>query len=213
MSIADPEPTRTSGAQGTRSPHSRRTIPARRRARSRDFSASLRRSAGQAARENCLRRRRRRKRPDLGHDDARPWFGDRQRRQSALGHEAANDAVVVAAGATSVFAALAGGGFMPRVLVMAAMIGVGLERSSSATGAGMRMPDAAERTSQHVANRYAAGSSAMVPARDHGARWPSRKRPQMQLSCMIIKTPPRQGQYKSDEKLVTIAPVLRLKPG
>jgi len=157
------------------------------------FSAERGRSAGQPARENRFRRRRRQKRPDLGDHDAGARLGDRKRRQGALGYETANDAIDVAGRTAFVVAALAGGAGMIRVLVAAAMLGAGFGSRSGAVRAGMAMPHAAERAGQHVADRYAPGSSAMVPARDHDALWL-----QMQLNCRIIRTGRRQGQYRSE---------------
>lgn len=164
-------------------------------ARARKQSGGSRRSAGESAGEKGDNRRRGSDRTNFGDDDARPGFGDRKRRESALRHEAADDAIVIARRAAFVFAALADVVFVAGVMVMRAMSGGGLGDGGSvafarvAPLAGVRMPHAAERAGQHVADRYGPGDSAMASARDHDALWL-----QMQSSCMIISRPRRQGQ-------------------
>ncbi len=112
---------------------------------------------------------------NFGDDDARPGFGDRKRRESALRHEAADDAIVVVRRAALVLAAMADFVFVPGVMVMGATIGRGFGDGGSVALArmplavGVRMPHAAERAGQYVASRYGPGNSAMAGARDHDA--------------------------------------------
>jgi hypothetical protein len=76
-------------------------------------------------------------------------FGSRENRQSALSHETANDAVIVARRATVVVAAFARARAMVRVLVRGAV----LDCAGGARFARMAMPQPAKRAGQHVANR------------------------------------------------------------
>lgn len=157
------------------------------------ISAGGGRSASQCAGKKDGYGRRGRNRADFGDHDAGPRFGDRQRRESALRHEAADDAIVVARRAAFMIAAFARFARMVGVFVMIAVIRA--RESGRALGgaellAGMAMPQPAERAGQHVANRYEAGNSTMVRWRDHDARWL-----QMQLNCMIIKPARPEGQY------------------
>jgi hypothetical protein len=106
------------------------------------------RSAGEGARKDEGGRRRGQNLANFDNQFAGSRLRSREHRQGALGHESANDAIVVARRATAMIASLAGAAVMIPVLVCSGMV----HGRRGAMFACMAMPHAAQRAGEQIAN-------------------------------------------------------------